>query len=169
MSSDAEIRSVDDVRRDLASVLARFRGGESFAFSFGDDGLPEAVMMTYDEFEDLGGPVKFDVQAEVHTPEILREFLPLMVAAMRGGGFDGAIPWSDGEEPEAVVLSTQQYRALRGDDEPPVGVVDDPTVRRYDTNPLPGSRAMTVDEFAAMFGPEMVAELEDIRRERGEL
>jgi hypothetical protein len=26
-------------------------------------------------------------------------------------------------------LSTQQYRVLRGDDEPPVGVVDDPTVR----------------------------------------
>jgi hypothetical protein len=43
-------------------------------------------------------------------------------------------------EPEAVVLSTMQYRQLRGDDEPPPGVVDDQTKRTYATEPLPDSR-----------------------------
>jgi hypothetical protein len=51
--------TVDDIRRDLPGVLARFRGGATRAFSFGD-GVPEAVLLTYDEFEDLGGEAKFD-------------------------------------------------------------------------------------------------------------
>jgi len=45
--------SVDDVRADLPAVLARFRAGRTHAFSFGAR-EPEAVMLTYDEFEDLG-------------------------------------------------------------------------------------------------------------------
>jgi hypothetical protein len=45
-------------------------------------------------------------------------------------------------------MSRQQYRQLRGDDEPRSDQIDDPTVRSYDTQPLQTSRAMTVEEFA---------------------
>jgi hypothetical protein len=62
-------------------------------------------------------------------------------------------------------MSPQQYRQLRGDDEPPTGQIDDPTVRSYDTQPLPTSRAMTVEEFAEWLGPEAVKDLEEIKRE----
>jgi hypothetical protein len=66
-------------------------------------------------------------------------------------------------------MSPQQYRQLRGDDEPPAGQIDDPTVRTYDTQPLATSRAMTVEEFAEWLGPEAVKDLEEIKREpRGE-
>ncbi len=58
--AEVSVRSVDEVARDLAGVLAAFRGRSTFPFSFGDDGAPEAVMLTYDQFDDLGGESKFD-------------------------------------------------------------------------------------------------------------
>jgi hypothetical protein len=72
----------------------------------------------------------------------------------------------DRGEPEAVVMSTAQYRDLRGDDHPPAGVVvDDPTVRTYATEPLPTSRPLDLDEWAARMGPDPQELLEDLRCE----
>ncbi|MFG1626648.1 hypothetical protein [Kribbella sp. NPDC049227] len=138
---------VDEIRADLAGVLARFRAGRTRAFSFGD-GVPEAVVLTYDEFEDLGGDAKFEILGEVLEPRVLSERLRGLVEAVRAGL---AVPvvWGEEGEPEAVVMSTAQYRELRGDDQPPAGVVDDPTVRVYATEPLPGSRPLDLDEWAA--------------------
>ena len=168
-ANDAQIPSVDEIQRDPAAVLARFRDENSFAFSFGDHGLPEAVLLTYDEYEDLGGPQKFTPAGEVLTPDAIQHQLPAIIAAIRNGSFTQPVLWSDSTEPEAVITSPQQYRQLRGDDEPPTGQIDDPTVRTYNTQPLPTSRAMTVEEFAEWLGPEAVKDLEEIKREpRGE-
>ncbi len=158
--------SVDDIRADLPAVLARFRAGRTRAFSFGA-GVPEAVLLTYDEFEDLGGESKFAVGAEVLEPDALAEQLAAVVAAARAGS-GAPVVWGEAGEPEAVVLSTSQYRQLRGDDEPPAGVVDDPTVRTYATQPLPDSRPLNLDEIAELMGPEAVQDLEEIRREGNE-
>jgi PHD/YefM family antitoxin component YafN of YafNO toxin-antitoxin module len=156
--------SVAAFRADLPAVLARFRAGQTRAFSFGD-GVPEAVVLTYDEFEDLGGEAKFAVADEVLEPEVLAGRLAELMRAIRTG--QGVpIVWGVEGEPEAVVLSTADYRTLRGDDEPPPGVVDDPTQRTYVTEPLPDSRAMTMDEIAELMGPEAVEDLAQIRRER---
>ena len=73
--------------------------------------------------------------------------------------------WGADGEPEAVVMSTAQYRDLRGDDHPPAGVVDDPTVRTYATEPLPSSRPLDLDKWAARMGPETQEVLEELRRE----
>ncbi len=155
--------SVDDVRADLTAILTRFRVGQTRAFSFGA-GVPEAVVLTYDEFEDLGGESKFDVPAVVLEPAQLAGRLDAVVGAARTGDGEPVV-WGESGEPEAVVLSATQYRHLRGDDQPPAGVVDDPTVRTYATEPLPGSREITVDEIARLMGPDAVADLEEIRRE----
>ncbi|MGY4770413.1 hypothetical protein ACXC9Q_26170 (plasmid) [Kribbella sp. CWNU-51] len=160
-----DLPSGADVRADLPAILTRFRAGRTRAFSFGA-GLPEAVVLTYDEFEDLGGESKFVVGAEVVEPGRLAGELAAVVAAARTG--DGApVVWGELGVPEAVVLSVAQYRHLRGDDEPPAGVVDDPTVRTYATQPLPDSRPFTVDEWAARMGPDTQQILEEIRREDG--
>lgn len=155
--------SVDDIRADLPAVLARFRAGRTHAFSFGA-GVPEAVLLTYEEFEDLGGKSKYTVPAEILEPTQLAERLPAVVEAARTGTGDPVV-WGDAGEPEAVVLSTSQYRHLRGDDDPPPGAGDDPTTRTYATEPIPTSRPMSVDEIAALMGPEAVRDLEEIRRE----
>ena len=158
--------SVDDIRADLPAILTRFRTGRTRAFSFGA-GVPEAVVLTYDEFEDLGGESKFDVPAEVLEPAQFAGLLDAVVNAARTG--DGApVVWGESGEREAVVLSVAQYRHLRGDDEPPAGVVDDPTVRTYPTQPLPTSRPLGLDEWAAQMGPDTQQILEEIRREDSE-
>ncbi|WP_329475366.1 hypothetical protein OG555_27105 [Kribbella sp. NBC_01484] len=160
-----DLPSVAGVRADLPAILTRFRAGRTRAFSFGA-GVPEAVVLTYDEFEDLGGESKFVVGAEVLEPGRLAGELAAVVAAARAG--DGApVVWGESGVPEAVVLSVAQYRHLRGDDEPPAGVVDDPTVRTYATQPLPDSRPMDLDEWAARMGPDTQQILEEIRREDG--
>ncbi|MGW6195218.1 hypothetical protein ACWF0M_03630 [Kribbella sp. NPDC055110] len=121
-------------------------------------------MLTYDEFEDLGGEAKFVVGDEVVEPAVLARQLSQIVEGARAG--TGApVVWGADGEPEAVVMSTAQYRDLRGDDHPPTGVVDDPTVRRYATEPLPGSRPLDLDEWAARMGPETQELLEELRRE----
>ena len=155
--------SVEGIRGDLAGVLGRFREGRTRAFSFGDGG-PEAVMLTYDEFEDLGGEGKFTVGDEVVEPAALAEQLPGLMEALRAGSGTPVV-WGDDGEPEAVVMSTTQYRDLRGDDHPPAGVVDDPTVRTYATEPLPDSRPLDLDEWAARMGPDTQEVLEELRRE----
>ena len=137
------------------------------AFSFGDGGVPEAVLLTYDQFEDLGGESKFERRLGVVSAEVVGAELAEMVAAIRGGSFVPVV-WGDGGEPEAVIMSTSQYRQLRGDDEPPAGTIDDPTRRVYASEPLPTSRAMTIDEIAAMMGPYSQQVLEEIRQEERE-
>jgi PHD/YefM family antitoxin component YafN of YafNO toxin-antitoxin module len=159
---------VDEVRRDVAGVLTRFRRGRTMAFGFGDRGVPEAVLLTYDQFEDLGGESKFERRPGVVAAEVVGAELVSMVAAIRAGSF-APVVWGDGGEPEAVIMSTSQYRQLRGDDEPPPGTIDDPTHRVYATEPLPTSRAMTLDEIAAMMGPEAVKDLEELRRADDEI
>lgn len=159
--------SVDDIRTDLAGVLERFRAGRTRAFSFGA-GVPEAVILTYDEFEDLGGEAKFEIGDVVLEPAELADELPRLVDAARAGT-GSPVVWGTEGEPEALVLSTAQYRQLRGDDEPPAGVVDDPTQRTYATEPLPDSRPFDLDEIAALMGSEAVQDLEDIRRDDGEI
>jgi PHD/YefM family antitoxin component YafN of YafNO toxin-antitoxin module len=154
--------SVDDIRADLPAVLARFRAGRTRAFSFGA-GVPEAVLLTYDEFEDLGGETKFAVGTDVLEPDELAQRLTAAVDAARAGSGNPVV-WGEAGEPEAVVLSTAQYRQLRGDDAPPAGVVDDPTVRTYTTEPLPNSRPLNLDEWAA--GDPFTQELlDEIRAE----
>lgn len=151
------------MRAELAEVLGRFRGGRTWAFSFGD-GVPEAVVLTYDEFEDLGGEGKFAVPDQViGVAEVARRLHEFVESARNGGG--GPLVWGEDGEPEAVLLSTAQYRDLRGDDHPPAGVVDDPTVRVYATEPLPTSRPLDLDEWAARMGPETQELLEELRRE----
>ncbi|WP_350277480.1 hypothetical protein [Kribbella sp. HUAS MG21] len=118
-------------------------------------------MLTYDEFEDLGGEGKFRVADEVVEPGAMADRLPQVV---REGTGDPVV-WGEGGEPEAVVMSATQYRDLRGDDHPPAGVVDDPTVRTYATEPLPDSRPLDLDEWAARMGPDTQELLEDLRRE----
>jgi PHD/YefM family antitoxin component YafN of YafNO toxin-antitoxin module len=167
MANDAQIPTVDDLRRDPGAVLARFRDESSFAFSFGDNGKPEAVLLTYDQYDELGGPRKFTT-GDVLNPDAIRDQLPAIVDAIRAGRFTEPVPWGDSAEPEAVIMSPQQYRQLRGDDEPAPGQADDPTNRAYNTKPLSTSRAMTLDEFAAMMGPETQRVLEEIRREDDE-
>ncbi len=137
------------------------------AFSFGDGGVPEAVLLTYDQFEDLGGESKFERRPGVVAAEVVGAELVSMVAAIRAGLF-APVVWGDAGEPEAVILSTSQYRQLRGDDEPPPGTIDDPTRRVYASEPLPTSRAMTLDEIAAMMGPYSQQVLEEIRQEKRE-
>lgn len=152
--------SVDAVRSGLTEVLARFRGGQTRAFSFGDRG-PEAVILTYDEFEDLGGEHRFTGLDAVVDPEALAARLTGLLAAPTGL----PVVWGEHGEPEAVVMSTTQYRDLRGDDQPPAGVVDDPTVRTYAAEPLPTSTPLDLDEWAARMGPETQELLEELRRE----
>ena len=138
------------------------------AFSFGDGGVPEAVLLTYDQFEDLGGESKFERRPGVVAAEVVGAELVSMVAAIRAGSFVPVV-WGDAGEPEAVIMSTSQYRQLRGDDEPPPGTVDDPTRRVYASEPLPTSRTMTLDEIAEMMGPEAVKDLEELRRADDEI
>lgn len=159
-----EVPSVDDVRRDAAAVLARFRGGKTRAFSIGD-GVPEAVLLTYDEFEDLDGEAKFDRHPTVFGPEVIEAQLPEMLAAIRSGRFD-PVAWGEGGKPEAVLMSTAQYRDLRGDDHPPPGVVDDPTQRTYDVQPMPDSKSFDLDEWAKD-DPFTQQILDEIRAEEG--
>lgn len=136
-------------------------------FSFGDGGVPEAVLLTYDQFEDLEGESKFERRPGVVAAETVAAELELMVAAIRDGVF-APVVWGDEGEPEAVLMSTSQYRQLRGDDEPPPGTIDDPTRRVYASEPLPDSRPMTVDELAEMMGPYTQQVLEEIRQEERE-
>lgn len=157
--------SVDDFCADLLGVLAGFRAGRTRALSFGAT-VPEAVVCTYDDFEDLGGEAKFTVGDEVVEPSRLAVQLPGLMAGFRSGSGPPVV-WGEAGEPEGVVLSAAQYRALRGDDEPPAGV-DDPTQRTYATEPLPDSRPFTLDEIADLVGPEAVKDLEELRREDGE-
>jgi len=126
-------------------------------------------MLTYDEFEDLGGEHKFALADQVLAPEELGGQLGAIVGAARRG--DGVpVVWGEAGEPEAVVMSTAQYRELRGDDQPPAGVVDDPTARVYATEPLPDSRPLDLDEWAAgdPFTQELLAEIRAEERAPGD-
>jgi hypothetical protein len=157
--------TVDDIRRDLPAVLARFRGGATRAFSFGD-GVPEAVLLTYDEFEDLGGEAKFDAGPSVLEPAQVAAELRRLLTAIRAGAAPSPLVWGEEGEPEAVILSTAQYRQLRGDDEPPAGVVDDPTERTYTTEPQPDSVPFSLDQWAEG-DPFTQQILDEIRSEEG--
>lgn len=157
----SSLPSVTDVRAGLPAILQRFRAGNTRAFSFGDT-EPEAVVLTYDEFEDLGGETTFAVPDEVLDPATVAERLPQLMRELRSGR---PVVWGAEGEPEAVVLSTTAYRDLRGDDQPPPGVADDPTQRTYATEPQPTSQAFDLDEWAAD-DPFTQDVLRDVRAER---
>ncbi|MGC4940793.1 hypothetical protein [Kribbella sp. DT2] len=161
-----DLPSVAAVAADIAGVLERFTRGESHAFAFGDGGVPEAVITSYDQYDDLSGEETVGSYETVVAPEVLVRQLPEMVEAIRRGTFGPPVLVGGKTDPVLVVLSTQQYRALRGDDEPPPGVIDDPTVRTYDSVPTQGSTPFSVDEWAKddPFTQQM---LEEIRQERG--
>lgn len=158
--------SVADVAGDIAGVVERFRHGATHAFAFGDGGVPEAVLTSYDQYDDLGGEDTLGKYRVVVAPQVLGRQLPEMVEAIRRGTFGPPVLVGTDAEPVLVVMSPQQYRAMRGDDEPPPGTIDDPTVRSYDSAPTPGSTPFSVDEWAKddPFTQQM---LEEIRQERG--
>ncbi|MBP2350036.1 hypothetical protein JOF29_001119 [Kribbella aluminosa] len=165
-SSYPDLRSVADVAADIAGVVQRMTHGETHAFAFGDGGVPEAVIASYDQYDDLSGDETFGKYRDVVAPEVLVRQLPEMVEAIRRGTFGPPVLVGSGAEPVLVVMSTQQYRTLRGDDEPPPGVLDDPTVRSYASAPTPGSKPFSLDEWAKddPFTQQM---LDEIRQERG--
>ncbi|GAB3812140.1 hypothetical protein [Kribbella italica] len=166
VSPYAELPSVADIAGDVAGVVARFVGGETHAFAFGDGGVPEAVVASFDQYDELRGAEVFGSHQHVVGPDILSRQLPEMVEAIRRGTFGPPVLVGDQAEPVLVVMSAQQYRTLRGDDEPPPGVIDDPTIRTYDSAPTPGSKPFSVDEWAKddPFTQQM---LDEIRQERG--
>lgn len=164
MAAESAVRSVAEVAADLDGLLARFRSGRTFPFSFGD-GSPEAVLLTYDQFEDLDGESKFERFDKVLAPQAVAAELVRMVEAIRSGSF-APVAFGDDGEPEAVVMSVAQYRELRGDDEPPPGVPDDPTQRTYVSEPLPSSRPFSLDEWAKD-DPFTQQILDEIRAEEG--
>jgi hypothetical protein len=158
--------SVADVAGDIAGVVARLTRGETHSFAFGDGGVPEAVIASYDQYDDLRGEESVGRYQTMLAPEVLVRQLPEMVEAIRRGTFGPPVLVGSAAEPVLVVMSTQQYRAMRGDDEPPPGVIDDPTVRTYDSMPTPGSKPFSLDEWAKddPFTQQM---LDEIRQERG--
>lgn len=161
-----DLPSVADVAGDVAGVVQRLERGETHAFAFGDGGVPEAVIASYDQYDDLRGEDTLGRYRTVIAPEVLGRQLAEMVEAMRRGSFGPPVLVGSSAEPVLVLMSTRQYRAMRGDDEPPPGVVDDPTARSYDSAPTPGSRPFSVDDWAKddPFTQQM---LDEIRRERG--
>jgi hypothetical protein len=161
-----DLPSVADVADDIAGVVERFTHGETHAFAFGDGGVPEAVIASYDQYDDLRGEDTLGRYQTVVAPEVLVRQLPEMVEAIRRGAFGAPVLVGSDAEPVLVVMSTQQYRALRGDDEPPPGVIDDPTVRSYDSAPTQGSTPFSLDEWAKD-DPFTQQVLDEIRQERG--
>ncbi|HEY3512058.1 MULTISPECIES: hypothetical protein [Kribbella] len=161
-----DLPSVTDVAGDISGVVQRMTHGDTHAFAFGDDGVPEAVIASYDQYDDLNGDETLGRYREVVAPDVLVRQLPEMVEAMRRGTFGPPVLVGSAAEPVLVVMSTQQYRTMRGDDEPPPGVLDDPTVRSYDSAPTPGSKPFSLDEWAKddPFTQQM---LDEMRRERG--
>lgn len=70
-------------------------------------------MLTYDEFEDLGGEAKFGALGGAVEPGELATRLRGVVEAWRVGR-GAPVVWGYDGKPEAVVMSTAQYRDLRG-------------------------------------------------------
>lgn len=166
VSPYAELPSVAEVAGDIAAVVERFLQGETHAFAFGDGGVPEAVVASYDQYDDLRGKATLSKPETVVAPDLLARDLPGLVETIRRGTVVPPVFVGRDGEPVLVVMSTRQYRTLRGDDEPPAGVVDDPTVRSYDSAPTPGSKPFSVNEWAKddPFTQQM---LDEIRQERG--
>ncbi|MFD7160174.1 AAA family ATPase [Kribbella sp. NPDC059898] len=158
--STPELRSVAEVAADIAGVVRRMTNGETHAFAFGDGGVPEAVIASYGQYDDLDGDETLGRRPGVVAPDVLGRQLPELVEAIRRGTFGQPMLVGIGD-PVLVVMSTQQYRTLRGDDEPPAGVVDDPTVRSYDSMPTPGSKPFSLQEWARddPFTQQMLAEI----------
>ena len=158
--ADFEVPAVAEIARDLPAVLRRLRSGSTFPFSFGD-GRPEAVVLTYDEFEDLDGESRIPHQPDVATIEQVASELERMIVEIRSGSFIPMV-WTDGAEPRLMIMSSAQYRDLRGDDHPPEGVDDDPTKRTYVSAPLPTSRPLDPweadDEYTQRILDEIRAE-----------
>ncbi|GAB3919416.1 hypothetical protein GCM10011575_30390 [Microlunatus endophyticus] len=145
--AEFEVPTVAEVAGGLPAVLERFRSASTFPFSFGDS-RPEAVVLTYDEFEELGGEQRIPRRARVGSVDEVASDLEQMVAEIRAGSFLPVV-WGDGDEPRLMIMSTAQYRDLRGDDHPPEGVDDDPTKRTYVSQPLPTSRPFDAEKWFA--------------------
>ena len=147
-------------------MVERFLRGETHAFAFGDGGVPEAVVVSFDQYDELRGAEVLGRYESLVVPEVLGQQLPEMVEAIRRGTFGPPVVVGGDGDPVLVVMSTQQYRVLRGDNEPPAGVIDDPTVRSYDSAPTPGSKPFSLDEWAKD-DPFTQQLLDEIRQERG--
>jgi hypothetical protein len=167
--SHPRLPAVAEIARDLPDIVDRFASGETHAFAFGDGGVPEAVIASYDQYDDLGGDAIFGRNSTVLAAEAVARQLPETVEAIRRGRFGPPVLVGTGSEPTLVLMSTRQYRTMRGDDEPPAGVPDDPTDRAYDSTPTPGSRPFSVDEWAKddPFTQQMLAEMREERRADG--
>jgi hypothetical protein len=159
-----ELPTVADVARDVRRVARQLSSGRLQPFAFGDNGVPEAVIASYDQYDDLGGDTSLGHYPTVLALEAVGRQLGEMVEAIRRGTSGSPVLCGDGPEPQFVVMSPDQYRTMRGDDTPPPGVLDDPTVRDYATEPLAGSQPFDLDEWAKddPFTQEILA---DIRRD----
>ena len=144
-----ELSTVDDAAVALTAIAEGFHDGGTHPFAFGDNGVPEAVITTYEQYSDLRGEEKLGRNPRSLTTADLGRRLPELVEAIRHNTFGAPVFCADGSTPELVILSTSQYRMLRGDDEPPPGTPDDPTERTYATRPLPDSRPFDLDRWAA--------------------
>ena len=91
-SPDSDLPSVAAVAADIAGVIGRFTHGETHAFAFGDGGVPEAVIASYDQYDDLGGDDTLGKYRTVVAPEVLGRQLPEMVEAIRRGTFGPPVP-----------------------------------------------------------------------------
>lgn len=158
--------AVAEIAGDLPAVVRRFRSKSTFPFSFGD-GRPEAVVLTYDEFEDLDGEQRIPRRPGVATLEDVASNLEQMIVEIRSGSFVPVV-WGDGAEPRLMIMSTSQYRDLRGDDHPPEGVDDDPTVRTYVSPPMPTSRPLDLEKWFAEH-PLTDEAIEVVRKKYGKL
>lgn len=112
--ADFEGASVAEIAADLPAVVHRFRSACTRAFTFGD-GRPEAVVLTYDEFEDLGGERRIRRRRQILESSEVAADLANMITEIRAGTYRPVV-WTDGDEPELMIMSIGQYRDLCRED-----------------------------------------------------
>jgi hypothetical protein len=79
----------------MRAIVDGFKNGRTHAFSFGD-GVPEAVIVSHDQYDDLGGEEKLGRYPSVLTPETVGRQLPEMVEAIRRGTFGPPVLCGEG-------------------------------------------------------------------------
>jgi hypothetical protein len=66
----ADVPSVAAVAGDIAGAVERFVQGETHSFAFSDGGVPEAVVASYDQYDDLRGE-ETNAQTDADVTELL--------------------------------------------------------------------------------------------------
>lgn len=112
--ADFEGSSVAEIAADLPGVVQRFRSACTHAFAFGD-GRPEAVVLTYDEFEYLGGERRIRRRRQILESGEIAADLANMITEIRAGSYRPVV-WTDGDEPQLVIMSIGQYQDLCRED-----------------------------------------------------